>query len=155
MMAPTCTKQTQQAIILRCRDLQKLSSLPHCTLYEIVKGGTFPSQLHIAGSLGNLRRAVGWVASEVDAWLNARILAPRLQGWVTKVAATVTVGIQPAPSQQCNTGRAASKCSEEVVKAKQGLTTLTEVGSRNPPAPASIPPLQLRRAARLSGQGTR
>ncbi len=153
MMALTHTNQTQQAVFLRCHDVLKVTSLSRSTMYAIVKEGTFPSQVHITVSPGKPRRAVGWVASEVYAWCGALILAPRAYDWVTNVAATVTVGTQSAPNQQRNTGRAASKCSEEVVTAKQGLTTLTEVGSWTPSAPTSTPPLQPRRAARLSGQG--
>ena len=55
--------------VLRARDVSEITGIPRTTIYYYVSRGEFPRPI----SLG--RKAVGWLAAEVDAWLDARIAA--------------------------------------------------------------------------------
>jgi len=57
--------QTEPAI-LRRKQVEVRTGLSRSTIYEYMQAGTFPS----AVALGP--RAVGWVASEVNAWIAGR-----------------------------------------------------------------------------------
>lgn len=64
--------QLQTALtILRRKQVEARTGLARSTIYDRIKAGTFPAPI----SLGE--KAVGWIESEVDAWLNARIQASR------------------------------------------------------------------------------
>jgi prophage regulatory protein len=52
--------------ILRRPAVTKKTGLPTSTLYAKIAAGEFPKQIHIGD------RAVGWLAGEVDAWLEQR-----------------------------------------------------------------------------------
>ena len=56
-----------RARILRRKQVQELTGLSRSTIYLRIAQGTFPR----AVSLG--ARAVGWLESEVDEWLNSRV----------------------------------------------------------------------------------
>ncbi len=53
--------------ILRRKQVQELTGLSRSTIYLRIAQGTFPKAI----SLGT--RAVGWLESEVDEWLNSRV----------------------------------------------------------------------------------
>jgi len=53
--------------ILRLADVQRVTGLRHSALYEAIARGQFPKQVRLTA------KAVGWVESEVDDWLAARI----------------------------------------------------------------------------------
>jgi prophage regulatory protein len=53
--------------LLRFPDLSDRVGLRHSAIYDAIRKGTFPKPV----SLG--RKAVAWLESEVDAWINARI----------------------------------------------------------------------------------
>ncbi len=53
--------------ILRRPQVEARTGLARSTIYDRIKAGTFPAPI----SLGE--KAVGWIESEIDAWLNARI----------------------------------------------------------------------------------
>lgn len=53
--------------ILRRRQVEARIGLRRSTLYARVAAGTFPAPINLGG------RAVGWLASEVDAWLAERV----------------------------------------------------------------------------------
>jgi prophage regulatory protein len=57
--------------ILRRPQVEARTGLSRSTIYERMKQGTFPSPI----SLGT--KAVGWIASEIDDWLDQRIKASR------------------------------------------------------------------------------
>lgn len=52
--------------ILRCKDVMALTGLSRSTLYAMMSEGTFPSSVKLS------KRAVGWHATVVQAWLDAR-----------------------------------------------------------------------------------
>lgn len=62
---------TPKERILRLADVKTRTGLSRSTIYAHVKAGVFPSHI----SLG--ARCVGWVESEIDAWIQARILKSR------------------------------------------------------------------------------
>lgn len=60
--------QLQTSItILRRKQVEARTGLARSTIYDRVKAGTFPAPI----SLGD--KAVGWIESEINDWLNARI----------------------------------------------------------------------------------
>lgn len=54
--------------IIRLKNVLEQTGLGRSTLYKLVAAGAFPAQV----SLGN-SRSVGWVAEEVECWVQARI----------------------------------------------------------------------------------
>ena len=61
-------KQIREALtILRRKQVEARIGLSRSTIYERIKAGTFPEPI----SLG--AKSVGWVESEVDAWLSSQI----------------------------------------------------------------------------------
>ncbi len=64
------SQQTKERI-LRLTDVKARIGLSRSTIYAHVKEGLFPRHI----SLG--ARCVGWVESEIDAWIQARILKSR------------------------------------------------------------------------------
>ncbi|MBE0400379.1 AlpA family transcriptional regulator [Halomonas sp. FME1] len=62
------TAQAQTAlIILRRKQVEARTGLARSTIYQHVRAGTFPAPI----SLG--AKSVGWLSTEVDAWIEARI----------------------------------------------------------------------------------
>lgn len=60
--------QLQTALtILRRKQVESRVGLSRSTIYDRIKAGTFPAPI----SLGE--KAVGWIESEIDAWLTAQI----------------------------------------------------------------------------------
>lgn len=53
--------------IIRRKQVEARVGLSRSTIYDKVKAGEFPAPI----SLG--AKAVGWIESEINAWLNARI----------------------------------------------------------------------------------
>ena len=53
--------------ILRRRQVEARTGLSRTTIYNRIRAGTFPAQI----SLGE--RSVGWIESEIDAWLKGQI----------------------------------------------------------------------------------
>ena len=58
--------------ILRRRQVEKRVGLTRSPLYARVKAGTFPKPIR----LGN-GRAVGWIETEIDAWLAEQVQKSR------------------------------------------------------------------------------
>lgn len=52
--------------ILRCKDVMALTGLSRSTLYSMMSEGTFPASIKLS------KRAVGWRARVVQAWMDAR-----------------------------------------------------------------------------------
>ena len=59
--------------ILRLREVKRMVGLSRSSIYNAIARNDFPRQI----SLG--ARAVGWVRTEVEAWVNRRIAASRGQ----------------------------------------------------------------------------
>jgi prophage regulatory protein len=57
--------------ILRLKDVVRRIGLSRSTIYQRISEGTFPKPI----SLGD--RAIGWLESEIDAWLHRQIEASR------------------------------------------------------------------------------
>jgi prophage regulatory protein len=61
--------QTQTDIsILRRRQVEKRVGLTRSPIYARIKAGNFPKPISLGGG-----KAVGWIESEIDAWLNAQV----------------------------------------------------------------------------------
>lgn len=60
--------------ILRLPDVKARSGLARSTIYRHIGEGTFPPPVQLGA------RAVGWVESEIEDWLNARIEISRSNG---------------------------------------------------------------------------
>ncbi|MFC3725937.1 AlpA family transcriptional regulator [Neoaquamicrobium sediminum] len=52
--------------ILRREAVESATGLPRSTLYHFMKLGDFPKPVPIGG------RAVGWLSSDIDAWIQSR-----------------------------------------------------------------------------------
>jgi prophage regulatory protein len=59
--------------ILRLADVEAYSGLKYARIYELMAEGTFPRSVRLGP------KAVGWVQSEIEAWVAARV-AERDQG---------------------------------------------------------------------------
>jgi prophage regulatory protein len=55
-------------VILRRKQVESRTGLSRSTIYARIAAGTFPSSIDLGGG-----RAVGWVAAEIDAWIEERI----------------------------------------------------------------------------------
>lgn len=62
-----------QTTILRLPEVKSRTGLSRSTIYARIKEGTFPSSV----SLG--ARAVGWIDSEIQQWLEEKIEKSRLE----------------------------------------------------------------------------
>ena len=56
--------------LLRLGEVKRVTGLCRSAIYECIKEGSFPTQVSLGGS-----RAVGWVASEVNKWVQCQIAA--------------------------------------------------------------------------------
>jgi|APFre7841882724_1041349.scaffolds.fasta_scaffold21029_3 prophage regulatory protein len=54
-------------VILRLRQVIARTGLSRSTLYERIQAGDFPTQINLGV------RAVGWLESDVDAWIRERL----------------------------------------------------------------------------------
>lgn len=61
--------------ILRIADVRSRTGLGRSSIYAAIKAGEFPKPVSLSG-----RRSVGWIASEIEAWIQARIKASRKSG---------------------------------------------------------------------------
>lgn len=59
--------------ILRCPAVVDRTGLSRSSLYNRIRAGAFPAPI----SLGEGARAVGWIESDVDAWLESQIQKSR------------------------------------------------------------------------------
>ncbi|MGB8295847.1 MAG: AlpA family transcriptional regulator [Polyangia bacterium] len=62
---------TRTVRILRRRQVEALIGLRRSAIYAAMAAGTFPKQVHLGP------RSVGWLASEVDAWIAERVAESR------------------------------------------------------------------------------
>ena len=57
--------------ILKLLEIKKDTGLSGSSIYRMAKAGTFPKPIKLG------ERSSGWIASEVEQWLNERIAASR------------------------------------------------------------------------------
>jgi prophage regulatory protein len=66
-------EQIQEALtILRRKKVEGRTGLSRSTLYDKIAKGHFPAPIRLGGG-----RAVGWIASEIDAWLAVQVKRSR------------------------------------------------------------------------------
>ena len=65
-MQPTFTTPP---LILRVAQVKARTGLSRSSIYNFIKDGCFPKSVLVGA------RAVGWLDTEVDAWLQARVAA--------------------------------------------------------------------------------
>jgi prophage regulatory protein len=56
--------------ILRLPEVMRITGLAKPTVYRAIKRGEFPKQRKLVGA-----RASGWLASEVQEWINSRCVS--------------------------------------------------------------------------------
>jgi prophage regulatory protein len=61
----------EHTTLLRRRQVETLTGLKRSTIYERMARGHFPKPIHLGS------RSVGWLASEIDGWIAARIAESR------------------------------------------------------------------------------
>ncbi|MGZ8927959.1 MAG: helix-turn-helix transcriptional regulator [Methylobacter sp.] len=61
--------------ILRRKQVEARIGLSRSTIYERIKAGTFPAPIALGA------KSVGWIESEIDAWLSAQVEKSRKAGW--------------------------------------------------------------------------
>ena len=59
--------------MLRLKQVMEVTGLSRTTIYDLTKTGKFPKPIHLGA------KAVAWVDSELQDWLQARIAASRGQ----------------------------------------------------------------------------
>lgn len=59
-------------IILRRKQVESRTGLSRSTIYARIAAGLFPSPIDLGGG-----RAVGWLESEIDQWVQSRITESR------------------------------------------------------------------------------
>ncbi|WP_374479507.1 helix-turn-helix transcriptional regulator [Zoogloea sp.] len=60
-------QQQSPLTILRRKQVEARTGLARSTIYDHVRAGTFPAPISLGG------KAVGWIESEIDAWLTAQV----------------------------------------------------------------------------------
>ena len=71
-MPRTIVKEVEVPIrIIRMADVQARTGLSRSTIYQWASDGSFPQPIRLGA------RAVGWIESEVDAWIREQIAASR------------------------------------------------------------------------------
>jgi len=55
--------------LIRLKEVKHATGLGRSTIYKYIEGGFFPKSVSLGG------RAVAWVESEVEAWIEARVSA--------------------------------------------------------------------------------
>lgn len=68
-------------VILRRREVEARTGLSCSTIYDGIKVGTFPAPIQLGP------KSVGWVQSEIDAWLATRVAARDLAVTMDKAEA--------------------------------------------------------------------
>ncbi len=58
--------------ILRLKQVENRTGLKRSTIYNRISLGTFPKQISLGGD-----RAIGWLESEINDWIQQRIINSR------------------------------------------------------------------------------
>ena len=62
----------QAQTMLRRKQVESRTGLSRSTIYQYIRNGAFPAPIPLGA------RAVGWLESEVSAWISLRVSAARL-----------------------------------------------------------------------------
>lgn len=57
--------------ILRLPEVKKRAGLSRASIYALIAQGRFPKQIKLS------ERAVGWLSTEIDSWVEARVTESR------------------------------------------------------------------------------
>jgi prophage regulatory protein len=68
---PQSLKSASEARIIRIKQVKERTGLSRSTLYTLIKEGKFAPPIPIGA------RCVGWLSSDIDAWIESRIKASR------------------------------------------------------------------------------
>jgi prophage regulatory protein len=60
--------------VLRLPEVKSETGLSRSSIYLRISAGTFPKSINLGG------RAVGWLASDIQAWIKSRLAATRMEG---------------------------------------------------------------------------
>lgn len=61
------TTNTTEKRFIRLPKVRELTTLPSSAIYAAIAAGTFPKQIKLGA------RAVAWLESDVQAWIDARV----------------------------------------------------------------------------------
>lgn len=64
-------RAANEARILRITQVKERTGLSRTTLYTLIKQGKFAAPIPLGA------RAVGWLSSDIDAWIEARVKSSR------------------------------------------------------------------------------
>jgi prophage regulatory protein len=67
----TASNENVELRILRRKKVETKTGISRSSIYDGIKRGTFPKPIHLG------QQSVGWLESEIDAWLLERIAASR------------------------------------------------------------------------------
>jgi prophage regulatory protein len=70
-------KKSPPVKMLRRKEVEERTGLKRSTIYDHVKRGTFPRPIHLGP------KVIGWIESEVDAWIDLQIELTRTNQAVT------------------------------------------------------------------------
>jgi len=70
--SPTPIAKLTLTEILRRKQVQQKTGLPRSTMYALIKSGEFPKPIRLTS-----KRAVGWLESEVDSFIQKKITESR------------------------------------------------------------------------------
>jgi prophage regulatory protein len=70
-------KKSPPVKMLRRKDVEERTGLKRSTIYDHVKRGTFPRPIQLGP------KVIGWIESEVDAWIDLQIELTRTNQAVT------------------------------------------------------------------------
>lgn len=62
---------TIPVVILRRRQVETRTGMKRSTIYDHIKSGDFPSPIRLSA------KSVGWIESEIDAWLFEKVCKTR------------------------------------------------------------------------------
>lgn len=73
-MTITESQETRKSSIIRKAELQSMLGISDPSIYRWEREGKFPKRLQLGGN------SVGWLLSEVEAWINAKAEARKVTG---------------------------------------------------------------------------
>jgi len=63
--------------LIRLYEVMSRTGLSRTSVYECIAAGTFPKQIPLETRSDGRASTVGWIASEVDVWIKAKIAESR------------------------------------------------------------------------------
>ena len=70
----TYPNQDLKYIVLRLPEVKQQTGLSRSAIYQRISDDKFPKSINLGS------RAVGWLASDVQAWIKSRLAATRMEG---------------------------------------------------------------------------